>query len=193
MLYSLRPVHHWELSTYLCEVPVRTKTRCSIFRDGLHLWDPSSLNLDPWCSQGSISCVLSSSGLLSQVCCLVHSAGWRPVGRGWAAAGPRHSPHQDRRRLRAGCPHRYRAPGQDQRQCPCRHEEHWAPDPDGEDHAGLQSVRYSAGLQGVFVQEAVVVCWVLRTAQNYPRWLHTDLMSSILVLLFGFTCSLLQI
>ena len=91
---------------------------------------------------------LSSSGSLSRVCCLVHSAGWRPVGRGWAAAGPRHSPHQDRRRLRAGRPHRYRAPGQDQRQCPCRHEEHWAPDPDGEDHAGLQSVRVQCGAAG---------------------------------------------
>ena len=37
---------------------------------------------------------------------------------------------------------------------------------------------YSAGLQGTFVQEAVVVCWVLKTAQNCPRWPHTDLMTA---------------
>ena len=34
---------------------------------------------------------------------------------------------------------------------------------------------FSVGLQGAFVQEAVLVCCILKTAQNYPRWLHTDL------------------
>ena len=174
-------------------VPVRTKTRGSIFKDGLYLWDTFSLHLEPWYFQGSISCVLSSSGFLSQVCCLIRSPGWRPVGRGRAAAGPRHSPHQDRRRLWAGRPHRYRAPGQDQRQCPCRHEEHWAPDPDGEDHAGLQSVRVQCGAAGHVRAGGCGRVLGLKDSSELSTVASYWFNDCLLVLLLGFTFSLLQI
>ena len=50
----------------------------------------------------------------------------------------------------------------------------------------------SAGPRGTSVREAVLVCWVLKAAE-LPRGPHTNLMSSLLVLLLGFTFSLLQI
>lgn len=98
------------------------------------------------------------------LCLCSSSPGRLPSGAGWAAAGPWHSPHQDRRRLWPRCHDRHRTAWQDQRQLPRRPQQHRVPRSDGYDDVGLQSV----SLMPLFHQGSLSPCLISKQFFVWP-------------------------